>query len=275
MRWGSLAEFLDAPVGRAVRGRGWAVWCAAPDLCGAVLWGAPDETVAREYTTAFGFACDDRIARYQAVLDARSIDRIDERALSLVMRFFDGRRAGLAAKMGRVVVVRPARDLPSTVVAGVLPLSAAISRMQIVEDLAQAESAIEARVSAGELARLAEEAQAADGFLGRLQAVVERGLPRPELAAVGAAVGLSVRSLQRRLREEGSSFRQEVLAARLRVAARLLVGGDEKITAIALECGFPSSQHFANQFRRARGLAPSEYRARASESPGGRDRQKK
>jgi AraC-like DNA-binding protein len=49
---------------------------------------------------------------------------------------------------------------------------------------------------------------------------------------------------------------------RLAEAERRLRETDEPVTAIALDVGFVSPQHFSTHFRRARGLSPSAWRAR-------------
>ncbi|MCK6491308.1 MAG: helix-turn-helix domain-containing protein, partial [Planctomycetes bacterium] len=50
-------------------------------------------------------------------------------------------------------------------------------------------------------------------------------------------------------------------------AKHLLRGGAQEVTAVALACGFPSSQHFATRFRQATGLTPSAYRRLATRLP--------
>jgi len=75
-------------------------------------------------------------------------------------------------------------------------------------------------------------------------------------------VGLSERSLSRRLSELGTSFRDEVQRARLRAAEALLVDTDLKLDAVGRAIGFTSRAHFSDFFRRATGEAPSEFRAR-------------
>ena len=49
---------------------------------------------------------------------------------------------------------------------------------------------------------------------------------------------------------------------RIETAANRLIGNDEAVTGIALDCGFSSSQNFANAFKRRFGLTPSAYRRR-------------
>lgn len=259
-RWTSLEELCRAPIGTATRGRGWAVWCATDTLIGAVVWGSPDEKMAAESTAAFGFACHDGIVTYDAIIDARNLDRIDERALQLMLKFFAGRSKGMAKKARRFVIVRPARDLVGTVVAGILPAAASLAKIELVDDLVAAGRVLAVDTSPFET--IAKEAIDADGFLARVRQAIERALPEADIEALAATLGLSRRTLQRRITEENTTYRGEVLAARLRHAAHRLANTDDKITAIALECGFPSSQHFAAAFRAAHGITPTQHRER-------------
>jgi AraC-like DNA-binding protein len=80
----------------------------------------------------------------------------------------------------------------------------------------------------------------------------------------GAArqLGLSARTLQRRLRDEGSSFQGEVVAARLRVAQRLMLETSASLGEVAFEAGYASPAHLSTHFRKAVGEAPSAWRSR-------------
>ncbi len=55
---------------------------------------------------------------------------------------------------------------------------------------------------------------------------------------------------------------------RLRIdqAQNLLAGSNKSITAIAMECGFSTSQYFSSVFRKYAGVSPSEYRMSESSS---------
>ncbi len=81
--------------------------------------------------------------------------------------------------------------------------------------------------------------------------------------AVLAALGMSYRQLSRHFRATfGVSPKQYQIRARVREARRLLSGTRLAVTSIAYELGYPSSQHFATQFRGEAGLSPSAWRAR-------------
>jgi AraC-like DNA-binding protein len=75
------------------------------------------------------------------------------------------------------------------------------------------------------------------------------------------ALGLSTRTLQRRLREADTTFQGEVLSARVRMAQRCMLESDASLTAIALDTGFTSPQHMATVFRRLVGQTPSAWRS--------------
>jgi AraC-like DNA-binding protein len=82
------------------------------------------------------------------------------------------------------------------------------------------------------------------------------------LGRAAKSLALSKRTLQLRLTQAGSSFRDELANARLAVIKERLRRADEKLCAIALESGFVSPQHFSRWFRNRTGVAPSEYRRR-------------
>jgi AraC-like DNA-binding protein len=77
-------------------------------------------------------------------------------------------------------------------------------------------------------------------------------------------LGLSYRQLARHfVAEFGASPKQYQIEARLREARRLLEDTNWPVTSIALELGYPSSQHFAAQFRKETGVTPSAWRRKS------------
>lgn len=75
------------------------------------------------------------------------------------------------------------------------------------------------------------------------------------------ALGLSSRTLQRRLGKAGLSFTRLVRLVRISEACRLLKPGDTPLTVIGFCAGFSDSAHFSRDFRASVGLTPSEFRA--------------
>lgn len=83
----------------------------------------------------------------------------------------------------------------------------------------------------------------------------------PRIDWVAGKLGMTRRSLQRRLALHGTSFVELTEATLLRRAKTLLHEGETAITDIALELGYRDPAHFTRAFRRWTGVAPSAYRA--------------
>ncbi|CAG1018992.1 Urease operon transcriptional activator [Burkholderiaceae bacterium] len=73
-------------------------------------------------------------------------------------------------------------------------------------------------------------------------------------------MGMSPRSLQRRLAEGGSSFSELVSSVRLGMSAKLLVQTQQPPAQIAYVCGFADQGHFNRAFKRLSALTPGQYR---------------
>lgn len=81
-----------------------------------------------------------------------------------------------------------------------------------------------------------------------------------DIDETAAKLGLSRRTLQRRLREEGTDYREQVNAARLQRAMSLLLESPQSIETIALNLGYSSTAHFTRAFTRWAGRPPSAIR---------------
>ena len=90
-----------------------------------------------------------------------------------------------------------------------------------------------------------------------------RGLLRdgyPDIRMAAELAGLSVRTLSRRLAEEGTSYERLVERMRFAAAVDLLRGSQLRLIDIAYELGYSDPANFTRAFRRWTGLPPSEYR---------------
>lgn len=79
----------------------------------------------------------------------------------------------------------------------------------------------------------------------------------PELVA--RKLGMSLRSLQRSLREHSSSYEKLLREVRLELACTYLRESRYSVTEIADVLGYDSQSAFARAFKRWTGLPPSEY----------------
>ena len=106
----------------------------------------------------------------------------------------------------------------------------------------------------------------ATDFAGSVQqAVATLMLGRyPDIHATAAAVGLTVRTLQRRLAESAQSYSQVVDQQRCNRAVALLADPGARITDIAIELGYSDLANFTHAFRRWTGVSPRAFRSKAS-----------
>jgi AraC-like DNA-binding protein len=82
----------------------------------------------------------------------------------------------------------------------------------------------------------------------------------PTLAEIARPLGMSPRSLQRRLSEEGLVFRDLISRARKTLAEQLLRQGEFGLAEIAFLTGFSDQSAFTRAFRRWNGLTPARFR---------------
>lgn len=82
-----------------------------------------------------------------------------------------------------------------------------------------------------------------------------------QCAEVAARLAVSDATLRRRLRDEATSFAEQVLEVRLMRALELLQSTDLPVSAIAAAVGYESPSRFAERFRDRFGTPPSIFRA--------------
>jgi AraC-like DNA-binding protein len=82
----------------------------------------------------------------------------------------------------------------------------------------------------------------------------------PDIGQVAAAMGYSARTLQRQLRDCGSSFRDETAAVRCQLAQACLRDPRLGLVDIALRLGYTEHSAFTRSFQRWTGMTPQAYR---------------
>ena len=88
----------------------------------------------------------------------------------------------------------------------------------------------------------------------------------PDIHRTAEFLGVSVRTLQRRLAEAGITHESIIGRARLETAVAVLEETDTKILEIALDLGYSDHAHFTRAFRRWTGVSPQGYRRRVREN---------
>lgn len=105
----------------------------------------------------------------------------------------------------------------------------------------------------------------------RLAVAVEEALARgtmPEREALARALGMSGRTLARRLTREQQRFSAIVDAVRRRRAEELVADPTLALGEVAASLGFADAAAFGKAFRRWCGISPSAYRAQRAERRG-------
>jgi AraC-like DNA-binding protein len=89
---------------------------------------------------------------------------------------------------------------------------------------------------------------------------------RPDVSAVARELGLSDRTLQRRIDDDGTTFRKLLLGARQELAREYLNRPDIDVAEVAYLLGYEDSNSFYRAFRTWEGTTPSQLRAELKRS---------
>lgn len=108
-----------------------------------------------------------------------------------------------------------------------------------------------------------------DATLSALHALLVRALHEgePTLAHVAKGMGMSRASLQRRLKERGTSFREFLDRTRLELARMYLADPHLTLTEITWMLAFSEQSAFSRSFKRWTGCSPVAYRRRSLGKP--------
>jgi AraC-like DNA-binding protein len=170
-------------------------------------------------------------------------------------------------KVTRMAVVRPPGLLGMTV-AGFCQVVPVPFPVRIFADVLQAAAWVGTSPQVGaSLDSLLQSARTSDPFLAQLRAWLDHHVADATLTTAARVLARSRRSLQRDLQLAGSSFRAELLEARVRQAKTLLLQTSASLTEIAHDVGCASLQHFSIMFRSHTGKAPSQWREQQRSDP--------
>ena len=109
-----------------------------------------------------------------------------------------------------------------------------------------------------ELAKLEDDASLERRVRIRISRSLSEGIP--PISDVAGHLGMSGRTLQRRLSERGSSFQTLLDEARRRLAERLLRETEYSLAEVAFMTGFAEQSSFTRAFKRWAGRTPRSYR---------------
>ncbi|WP_395857804.1 helix-turn-helix domain-containing protein [Cystobacter fuscus] len=211
-------------------------------------------------------------APHVSLVDARRVESPDANGLSVLVKYMAPRISDFSQTVRRQALVRP-EGIAGAVVGGFYSLVSSSYPTRAFADPLEALGWLgrpepEARTLLVELNELVMRQQGQSPLLGELHRVLRTRLcDELVLADIAREMGMSERTLQRRLRESGTSFQSELNTVQVRTAQALLLNSDAKLTAVAAEVGCASLQHFSSLFRKLTGESPSAWRARHRQGP--------
>ena len=102
----------------------------------------------------------------------------------------------------------------------------------------------------------------ADKLLNDTRTLIKDALPSgiPFAAEIGKHLGMSTRTLSRRLSEKGLTYRELVQNTQHQVSTELLQNTSKTVSEIAFQAGFSEQSAFNRAFKRWTGKSPLEYR---------------
>lgn len=257
----SHGDFAAAPHGRVLTGRTFAYGWPTRALCVTAIWGTPGPedlaALARLYALELGPPAEP----HAAIIDTLRVEAVHAEAFAVIERYVAAHRQRLADRVTKLAIVRR-EGFVGAVASGFFATMEAPYPVRITDDFESAlawtggpawvEPALARWVGAG----------AALSDLRRdLRRAIEARLPALDVSRVAADLGLAVRTLQRRLRAERTTYRREQAAVQVAVAQRWLETTDAPITQIAYEVGCSTPQRFSALFKREVGQSPSAWRA--------------
>ncbi len=260
-----LDDYLRAPIGRYLVGESFLHWYASPEFCGFTLWGIPGEAQIARLTQVLDVELAPALP-HVSLVDARRVEAPDANGLAVLVKYMLPLMSGFAQTVRRQALVRP-EGMAGAVVGGFYSLVHSHYPTQAFPDPLEAalwlgRPEAEARAVLEEVSGLVAQHMGMSPLLGELHRVLRTRLTEAHLTEVAREMGMSERTLQRRLRDSGTSFQTELNTVQVRTAQALLLESNAKVTAVAVEVGCASLQHFSSLFRKVTGESPSDWRER-------------
>lgn len=256
----SVSAFAQSPAGRWIGGPSFVYSWPRPDLCATVLFGAPSTDDLETLSRLFALELRPPAAPHASLIDARRIERMEPRAFEVLTAYVEEQRGAMQRWVTRLGIVRP-DGFVGALAAGFYEMTEPPYPVEIFADAARAlewlgqDPAIEAA-----WATPVEQMIGAPELLGELARALAARLPDATIERAAQDLGTSVRTLQRRLREHETTFREQLGRAQVEAAKRWLRETDAPVSRIAYEVGCGTPQQLSRLFRRIAGRSPTAWR---------------
>ncbi len=241
-------------------GRCFMYWQDGRRALGTAMWGKPLEADIAEMVPFFEIGADPRFKGHASFVDGRKLEAVDVLAFGKLLAYLGSRRHAWGPNIRRQAVLHPG-GFTGVVVSGALHVARPPYPFETFES--DAHAAFE-WCGVGELAAEYEQQLSSVTKLPDIVRLVRRALhehPKSDVAEVAKRLGLSERTLQRRLEEAGTSLRDQRERQLTEQIEYLLGGTDLDLEAIAARVGLHSASHLVRRFRETHGTTPGEWRA--------------
>ena len=254
-------DFHAQPWGAFVAGSNWLYFAFERGPHGYALWGTPSE----EDMAGLVAVLEGELVReppHTGLVDLRHLVGVRPATYAALERYTRQHADRLRRIVTHTAMVRPT-GLVGVMAEGFFRIVRPPFELSYWTELAPAL----AHVGHPDSARGAEELeQARASVIGRSPILLRvesylEGAEEPSIEGAARSVGVSVRTLQRQLAAESTTFARELVGVRIRRAKAMLGETDQPITAIALGLGFATPQHFSEVFKREVGTTPNAFRA--------------
>jgi AraC-like DNA-binding protein len=257
----SLENYVENPIGRYIAGPNAAAFWASSALTGMSFWGYPNDADVELIASAVRAATSPSICYHASLVDLRRLELLDLRVFDKLWSDLASHFTALGPLVTRRALIAP-RGPTGAIVAELFKSLSQDASVRSFADGVEALVWIEVGDQAflEELDRLPGIASNHTSMIAEVRGLLD-GRPADRAEEVARRFGMSQRTFQRRLRELGTSFQQEVTAAHVRIAKRLMRETENPLKWIAIESGYASLQHFSSSFRAHVGVSPSRWRS--------------
>jgi AraC-like DNA-binding protein len=198
---------------------------------------------------------------HRSLVDMQMLGTVDPLAFREMADYVASRWQGFSETIVKQALLRPS-GFSGAVVAGFYAVVKPAYPVRIFDEVAPAlewlgipqDSSFRTAVMETRVAM-----QATEPLVAQLRAALSESNASSSLVELARRLGVSPRTLQRKLQQAGTTVHAEVSTARLAQAQKLMLTSGLNLTAIALELGFKSLQHFSSRFRQQHGESPSAW----------------
>ncbi|WP_169927641.1 AraC family transcriptional regulator [Labilithrix luteola] len=255
----SLQEFFGPPARRYVLRRSFAYWQAERRVFGMMMWGRPEEADVLEMVEAYEVGANPLFRGHTSLVDVRDLESVDLMSFETMLAHLKQRRDAWSPNVGKQVVLHRGGFAHAAVV-GMFQFLKPAHPVEFCEDPGAAFEAVDAVDVRDEVEALKARLLGLPEPVRRLRAALDALPPDVAPAAIAKHLGTSIRSLQRRLTECGTSLRAEKQLHILRSAERLLETTELDLDALAARVGASSGSHLVTLFRQHHKTTPGAFR---------------